>query len=175
MHHLHLHRLQPFLSSPFLLPSCPNFNCYPCPRRGPLPKPFSLPITLSIHLNSLRYVYRDFLISFPCGSTCPGSSSSFFLFGPMRKWQHASRFHHFLPTSSACAHGHALCDLLYVQSTSLGRIRGTRLPCQLSIWQFGLYKGYEQVARLGFDGFGSGLLLITSFSSGYPSPLQYTL
>ena len=75
----------------------------------------------------------------------------------------------------ACAHGHALCDPLYVQSTSLGRIRGTRLPCQLSIWQFGLYERYEHVARLGFDGFGLGLLLITSFSSGYASPLQYTL
>jgi hypothetical protein len=45
----------------------------------------------------------------------------------------------------------------------------------ISIWQFGLYEGYEHVARLGFDGFGLGLLLITSFSSGYASPLQYII
>jgi hypothetical protein len=49
------------------------------------------------------------------------------------------------------------------------------LPCQFSIWQFGLYEGYEHVARLGFDGFGLGLLLITYFSSGYASPLQYII
>jgi hypothetical protein len=30
-----------------------------------------------------------------------------------------------------------------------------------------LYEGYESVARLGFDGFGLGLLLIISFPSGY--------
>ena len=49
------------------------------------------------------------------------------------------------------------------------------MPCQFSTWQFGFYEGYEHVAKLGFDAVGLGLLLITSFASGYASPLQYII
>jgi len=60
-----------------------------------------------------------------------------------------------------CLHAWASpMDPLYVQRTSLGRVRGTRLPCQLSIWQFACC---DARIRIRWVWFGLGLLLITSF------------
>ena len=118
---LHLHAP----STPASPPTLPLFHfppfssflskliCYPCPRRGPLPKPFSLRTTLSIHLNSLRYVYHDFLVSLPCGNTCPGSSATF---GPMGLMAACFTILSFPSLFvCACVRGHTLCDPLYVQ------------------------------------------------------------
>ena len=62
-------------------------------------------MTLSIHLNSLRYVYHDFLVSFPCGNIRPGSLASFFLlvrtYEAMAAMLHD--FYHFLPSPSVSA------------------------------------------------------------------------
>lgn len=166
MHHLHLHRLQPFLSSSFLsflLPSCSNFNCYPCPRRGPLPKPFSLPND-AVYSSQFPAIRLSRLSGF--FSMWKHFSRLLFLFLPFRTYEEMAACFTISSFPSllvcACAHGRPLCDPLYVQRTSLGRVRGTRLPCQLSIWQFACCDARIWIRWVWF---GLGLLLITSFFS----------